>query len=225
MPEEESGVNPPEGPGVPPATPEGEPPPGSVPLGTPFAPEPGANTPFAGGEAGEEEGSAGVRAAAGSAADERPASGGPAVGEGVPSDYSTGLTPPPSGPGTASEPSQPSDDDRLMAALAWISMVVIQLPLVSIVLLLAEGSKDRPFQRYHATISILLWFGAVVYEILAVFAYVVLGVVTLGCALLCLWPILLVPHALALWYGIQAYQGRYSEVPGASQFARGQRWA
>jgi uncharacterized membrane protein len=111
-----------------------------------------------------------------------------------------------------------------MAALAWISMVVIQLPLVSIVLLLAESNKNRPFQRYHATTSILLWLGAVVYEILAIFAYTVLGLVTLGCGFLCLWPILLVPHALALWYGIQAYQGRYSDVPGASQFARTQRW-
>jgi uncharacterized membrane protein len=148
---------------------------------------------------------------------ETPFTGGGAEGERI------SFNPPP-GRGPTSDLSQPSDDDRLMAALAWISMVVIQVPLVSIVLLLAEGNKNRPFQRYHATTSILLWLGAVVYEILAIFAYTVLGMVTLGCGFLCLWPILLVPHALALWYGIQAYQGRYSEVPAASQFARTQHW-
>jgi hypothetical protein len=118
----------------------------------------------------------------------------------------------------------PTDDDRLMAALAWISMLIIQIPLVSIVMLMSESSRNRPFQRYHAATSLLLWLGAVVYEILALFSYTILGLVTLGCGFLCLWPILLVPHALALWYGIQAYQGRYPEVPYASRFARSQNW-
>ena len=228
MPEEESIVNPPEWPAVPPAAPEGEPAPGSVPLGTPFAPEPGTETLFTGGGA-EDEGTGGglphseTPVGEPGAADDLPFSGSVSPGEGLPGDQSGSFNPPP-GRGPTSDLGQPSDDDRLMAALAWISMVVIQVPLVSIVLLLAEGNKNRPFQRYHATTSILLWLGAVVYEILAIFAYTVLGLVTLGCGFLCLWPILLVPHALALWYGIQAYQGRYSEVPAASQFARTQRW-
>ena len=229
MPEDESTVNPPERPVIPSVPPEGEPAPGSVPLGTPFAPEPGTETPFTGGGAEDEGATAGVPlsetpAGEPGAAIELPAGSPIDAAAGLPGDQSSRFNPPPPGPGPVSELSQPSDDDRLMAALAWISMVVFQLPLVSIVLLLAESNKNRPFQRYHATTSILFWLGSIVYEILAIFAYTVLGLVTLGCGFLCLWPILLVPHALALWYGFQAIQGRYSDVPGASQFARTQHW-
>ena len=42
-----------------------------------------------------------------------------------------------------------------MAALAWVTMVILQLPLVSFVLLVAQGNRDRPFQRHHAVTSIL----------------------------------------------------------------------
>ena len=58
-------------------------------------------------------------------------------------------------------------DDKLMSALAWAGMVLLQIPLVSIVLLLAEGNKDRPFQRHHAIQSIGFFVAAIVYEILA----------------------------------------------------------
>jgi len=118
-----------------------------------------------------------------------------------------------------------TDDDRLMAGLAWLSMVIIQLPVVSIVLLLAQGNKERPFQRYHAVVSTLFWVAAVVYEILAAIAYTILTVVTLGCLGLFLWVIFFLPHVAALYYAYQAYNGKETEIPVISDFARQQGWA
>jgi uncharacterized membrane protein len=98
------------------------------------------------------------------------------------------------------------------------------LPLVYVVLLLSEGNKNLPFQRYHASTSILLWLGGVVYEILAVMAFTILTMVSFGCLALCLWVFFFVPHIVALWYMVQAYQGRCCEIPVISRIAREQHW-
>ena len=201
MPEDESTVNPPGWTTIPSAGSESEPAPGSVPFGTPFAPEPGTETPFTAGGS-ENEGVAAevpfseVPTEEPGSRDDAPVANSASVGGGAPANQAGLSTPPPSGRGLAATLGKPSDDDRLMAALAWISMLIFQIPLVSIVMLMSENSRNRPFQRYHAMTSLLLWLGAVVYEILAVFSYTILGVVTLGCGFLCLWPILLVPYAL-----------------------------
>lgn len=131
---------------------------------------------------------------------------------------------PPLPPPAASAATTTSDDDRLMAALAWLSMVILQLPVVSLVLLLVEPNRTRAFQRYHSVTSILFWVAALAYEILAGIAYTILGFLTLTCGFFCLWPILLVPHALALYYAFQAYNGKQVEIPVLSEFAKGQSW-
>jgi uncharacterized membrane protein len=104
-------------------------------------------------------------------------------------------------------------------------MVIFQVPIVSIVLLLADGNKDRPFQRYHATTSLLFWVAAAGYEILAAIAFTILTIITFGCLAVCLWVLFFVPHLIALWYMIQAYQGHYVEIPVISRFVREQGWA
>ncbi len=129
--------------------------------------------------------------------------------------------PTPTGPATGDVTS----DDRLMAALAWVTLAVLQLPIVSVVLLLAEGNKDRPFQRYHAVTSITFWVVAIGYEILAGIAYVILGTVTLGCGFACLWVIFFLPHVVALYYALQAYNGKAVEIPVISEFVHKQGWA
>ncbi len=123
--------------------------------------------------------------------------------------YGTGTTP----------------DDRLMAALAWVCAAVLQVPLVSAVLLVAEGNKESSFQRYHAIGSIAFWLAAIVYEILAVVVYLVLGIVTLGCGLACLWPIFFLPHLVALYYAYEAYMGRRPVIPVITDMMRSQGWA
>jgi uncharacterized membrane protein len=117
-----------------------------------------------------------------------------------------------------------TSDDRLMSMLAWLTMVVLQLPIVSVIQLLSTNTKDRLFQRHHAVTSLLFYAAGIVYEILAGIVYTILGTLTLGCGFACLWIIFLVPHALALYYGLQAYNGKLLELPVLSKFGREQGW-
>ncbi len=106
-----------------------------------------------------------------------------------------------------------TDDDRLLSMLAWLSMAILQIPIVSLIQLFSENTKNRPFQRHHAVTSLLFYVAALVYEIVAAVVFTVLTIVTLGCGAACLWVIFFVPHALALYYALQAYNGKRVEVP------------
>lgn len=126
--------------------------------------------------------------------------------------------------GTTSKAMESTSDDRLMSMLAWLTMVVLQLPIVSVIQLLSASTRERLFQRHHAVTSLLFYGAAIVYEILAGIVYAVLGTVTLGCGFACLWVIFFVPHALALYYALQAYNGKLLELPFLSNFGRQQGW-
>jgi len=117
-----------------------------------------------------------------------------------------------------------TDDDRLMAALAWLSMVILQLPIVSVIQLLSAGTKDRPFQRHHAVTSLLFYVVGIAYEAVAGVVFSILTAVTAGCGAVCLWPIFLVPHALGLYYAFQAYSGKRLDLPFLTNFAKQQGW-
>jgi uncharacterized membrane protein len=117
-----------------------------------------------------------------------------------------------------------TDDDRLMSMLAWLSMVILQLPIVSIIQLLSPTLKDRPFQRHHAVTSLVFFGAAIVYEIVASVVFTVLTTVTLGCGALCLWVIFFVPHALGLYYAFQAYGGKRVHLKYLSDWAKQQGW-
>jgi uncharacterized membrane protein len=127
----------------------------------------------------------------------------------------------PGGPGFVPEG---TDDDRLMSMLAWLSMVILQLPVVSVIQLLSENTKDRPFQRHHAITSLLFYAAAIAYEILATVVFTVLTLATAGCGAICLWVLFFVPHLLALYYALQAYSGKRITLPFLSDFARKQGW-
>ncbi len=116
-----------------------------------------------------------------------------------------------------------TSDDRLAAALAWLSMVILQLPIVSIIQLLSSA-KERPFQRHHAVTSLLFFAGGAAYEVVAGIAYVILGLLTLGIGFACLWVIFFVPHLFGLYYALQAYNGKRVELPLLSSFGRNQGW-
>ncbi len=117
----------------------------------------------------------------------------------------------------------PSDDDKLFAALSYASQIIVPI-LVPVVLLIAESSKQRQFQKYHAIHSLTLLAITVLYEIVAVLAYTLLGAITGGCVLCFLWPILLVPVVVFVYYAYEAYQGTYFEVPYLTKFLREQNW-
>jgi len=113
-----------------------------------------------------------------------------------------------------------TDNDKLMALLAYA------IPfLVSIVILLTESGKSRPFQRYHAVSSLalnaVLW---ILFIVLSCTVGLILTVITAGIGSICIFPIWFVVWVVSLYYGIKAYQGEYAEIPFVTDFSKGQGW-
>lgn len=100
-----------------------------------------------------------------------------------------------------------TSDDKLWAALAYVLT-----PLVPIILLLMEDKKDRPFIKAHNA-QALVW-GIVFYVVVAVLSIFVVG--------LCLIPL---GFLLDLYWGYQAYQGEYVNIPVITDFVKNQGWA
>lgn len=107
-----------------------------------------------------------------------------------------------------------TDNDKLMAALSY------PIPLVAIIILLAEDMKNRPFQRFHAVqalaANVALW---VIISVLGCILFVVTifigGICGIGA--LFLWLI-------TLYWAYEAYQGQYFEIPWITEFLRSQKW-
>jgi uncharacterized membrane protein len=117
----------------------------------------------------------------------------------------------------------PDSDDKLWAALSYITQVIVPI-LVPVVLLVAESNRKRDFQKYHAVHSLTLFAVAVIYELLATLVYTVLSAVSLGCLACILWPIFLAPLVPFIYYAYLSYQGQYFEVPYLTRFLREQKW-
>ncbi|MFC2023386.1 DUF4870 domain-containing protein [Chloroflexota bacterium] len=114
----------------------------------------------------------------------------------------------------APPPSDVTDNDKLMAALSY------PIPLVAIIVLIAEDMKARPFQRYHAVqalaANIVLW-------VLIMVLGCILGILSVLIGGLCgLLPILL--WFVTLYWAYEAYQGKYFEIKWLTEFLRKQNW-
>ncbi|MBN1139264.1 MAG: hypothetical protein JXM73_21995 [Anaerolineae bacterium] len=96
-------------------------------------------------------------------------------------------------------------DDRLWAALSWIPVSPL-FPLISILMLLMDEKKDRPFIRYNAVLSLA-----------ASVALMVLAIPTFGLAA--------IGFLLFFWWAYQSYQGQVVEIPVLSEWIREQGWA
>jgi uncharacterized membrane protein len=107
-----------------------------------------------------------------------------------------------------------TDNDKLMAALSY------PIPLVAIVILLAEDMKNRPFQRFHAiqalAANVALWVIISVLGCILFFVTIFIGGLC-GFVPLLLWLV-------TLYWAYQAYQGNYFEIPWLTEFLRGQNW-
>jgi uncharacterized membrane protein len=117
-----------------------------------------------------------------------------------------GYTVPPAGDIT--------DNDKLMAALSY------PIPIVAIIILIAEDMKSRPFQKFHAVqalaVNIVLW---VVVTVLGC----ILGAITAFIGGVCGWAVALL-WFVTLYWAYQAYQGQYFEIPWLTQFLKKQSW-
>lgn len=97
-----------------------------------------------------------------------------------------------------------SSDDRLWAALSWIPISPLW-PVMSILVLLLEDQKNRPFIRYHAIVSLVT--GIVL---------IPLSVITCGVAALV--------YVAFFYWAYRAYQGEMVEIPWVSNWVRQQGW-
>jgi uncharacterized membrane protein len=107
-----------------------------------------------------------------------------------------------------------TDNDKLMAALSY------PIPLVALIILLAEDMKSRPFQKFHAVqalaANVALWVIIVVLGcILGAISFFLGGLC--GIAAILLWFI-------TLYWAYEAYQGKYFEIPWLTEFLKGQNW-
>jgi uncharacterized membrane protein len=100
-----------------------------------------------------------------------------------------------------------TSDDKLWALLSWILA-----PIVSIIILLMDDKKNRPFLKYNAVVSLTF---SIIYIILgSILTFVVVGPCILGLG----W-------IAAIYFGIKSYQGEYVKVPFLTDFVKNQGWA
>ena len=100
-----------------------------------------------------------------------------------------------------------TSNDKLWALLAYIFS-----PLVPIIILLMEDKKNRPYLKAHNMQALVM--GAVVVILSIVIGWTVIGACIPGI----LWL------AMVFW-GVQAYQGKYVNIPVVTDFCKKQGWA
>ncbi len=129
--------------------------------------------------------------------------------------------PPPPAPPAGGPSEELTSNDKLLAALSYPVPV-----LISLIILFTEG-KDRPFQRYHAVQSLGYTVAWIIIFVVFFVCISVLTAVTAGVGFLatCVIPILWIAWiAIAIYYALQAYNGKYFEIPVITKFMHGQKW-
>ncbi|HFC10239.1 MAG TPA: DUF4870 domain-containing protein [Chloroflexi bacterium] len=100
-----------------------------------------------------------------------------------------------------------TSDDKLWALLAYVFA-----PLVSIIIMLMEDKKNRPFIRKHSAQALILGIVGIVLAIVS-------GItIVLACLPLFWWIYL-------IYLGIKAYQGKDFDIPLVTDFVKNQGWA
>jgi uncharacterized membrane protein len=97
-----------------------------------------------------------------------------------------------------------TSNDRLWAALSWIPISPVW-PILAIVALLMESTKDRPFVRYNAIVSIATGILAVI-----------ITIVTFGLGGLL--------FLVFFYWAYKAYKGEMVTIPWVSNFVKDRGW-
>jgi uncharacterized membrane protein len=100
-----------------------------------------------------------------------------------------------------------TSDDKMWALLTYVFT-----PLVPIIILVIEEKKNRPFLKAHNAQALVLGLINVVLGI-------VLGwTLVLSCVPIIVW-------IYCVYLGIQAYGGKFVEIPVITKFCKDQGWA
>ena len=113
-----------------------------------------------------------------------------------------------------------TDNDKMMGLLSYVISLI-----VPVVILLSENGKNRPFQRFHAIQSLIL--SAVIFVVTLLVgcpATIIFSIIGMGIGGICTLPIYLIAYAISIYYGVQAYQGNYTEIPLITDFIKKQGW-
>ena len=102
------------------------------------------------------------------------------------------------------EADAPTSEERLWAALSWIPATPLW-PILAIVALIMESTKDSEYVRYHAILSLTTGL-----------MLVPISILTIGCGALL--------YFVFFYWAYLAYQGRDVEVPFVSDWVRKQGW-
>jgi uncharacterized membrane protein len=100
-----------------------------------------------------------------------------------------------------------TSDDKLWALLAYILS-----PVVPIIILLMEDKKNRPYLKAHNAQALVI--GVIELVLTVVIGWTVIG----GCIPGLIWLVM-------VYWGIQAYQGKYVTIPVVTDFVKKQGWA
>jgi uncharacterized Tic20 family protein len=122
------------------------------------------------------------------------------------------YNPIPPSPVSSTSSVQPSSEERVMALLAHLSILLPQLGWAVPLILWLVNKDTAPFAAYQAKQSFFFQLAvAVLFWIFAIFS-VGFGLLTLGLGFLAVLPLLALWHTLAAIYGIVgaviSYQGR-----------------
>ena len=107
---------------------------------------------------------------------------------------------------------QPVDSEITSDEKLWALLAYVLSPLVPVILLFLEDKRNRPFIKAHLIQSLIL--GLVIYVLGSIFTFVLVGFCIMG-----------VGFIAEVYFGLQAYQGKYVNIPVLTDFIKRQGWA
>jgi hypothetical protein len=113
-----------------------------------------------------------------------------------------------------------TSNDRILAALGYVFW------FVALIVLLLDGTKNKPLLRAHAIQALGVTVAAYAYGFVASIVFICSTLATLGIAALFLWVIFFVPLALQLYWAFLSYDrpSELVEIPWLTEFMARQGW-
>ena len=127
-------------------------------------------------------------------------------------------------PASPSPLMRPSNDERLMALCAHLSLLVPQAGLIAPLLIWLLNQDKAPFAAYQAKQALFFHLLVMVVTWVLALAGIVITILTLGLGLFVLIPLLgalqLVPMVLGIIGAVQSYEGRDFRYPLIGQWVQ-----